>query len=210
MAKADVKTRKTYLKQLFDLNPTVDINNKFIQLAVDEKVLQIINSYFGLNSRLTYFSLDLVEPVGDSAPTMSQKWHRDPEDKIMCTMFLYLTDVGPENGPLHYVKNSQYGGRYGKIFPQKPPRGYYPPEGAVDKAVKLEDIKVFTCRAGTIAFFDTAGLHYGGYAKSGQRLSFSSRYISRAGYMDDRLRYPEGFKEKIKDLNPLEKYALDR
>ena len=210
MTKADVKTRKSYLKQLFDLNPVVDLNDRFVQLAVSDQVLQIVNAYFGLQARLTYYSLDLVEPVGDAPATMSQRWHRDPEDKLMCTVFLYLTNVGPENGPLHYVKNSQYNGHYGRIFPQKPPRGYYPPAGAVERAVRPEDIAVFTCRAGTLAFFDTAGLHRGGNAKSGQRLAFSARYISRAGYMDDRLRYPENFREQLALLPPLAQYALRR
>lgn len=200
--------RKEYFKQLFDLNPVVDLDNPFVKLALDNKILQIINSYFGVYSKFTYFGLDLVEPVGDAKPVSSQTWHRDPEDKRMCTMFLYLCDVDEQTGPLHYVAGSNYGNKYGRIFPQRPPRGYYPPEGAVEKAVNPENIKVLTCKAGSIVFCDTAGLHKGGYAKSKQRLAFSSRYISKAGFMDDRLRYPENFNEKLKSLAPVVQYSL--
>ena len=202
--------RKEYFKQLFDLNPAVDLENPFVKLALEDKILRIVNSYFGVYSKFTYFGLDLVEPVGDAKPVSSQTWHRDPEDKRMCTMFLYLCDVDEQTGPLHYVAGSNYGNKYGRIFPQKPPRGYYPPEGAVEDAVKPEDIKVLTCKVGSIVFCDTAGLHKGGYAKSKQRLAFSSRYISKAGFMHDRLVYPPDFKEKNRTLNPVAKYALNR
>ena len=73
-------------------------------------------------------------PEGSEAVS-SQRWHRDPEDRKLCKVFIYLNDVDENAGHFTYVKGSHYLGKWGKLFPQKPPKGFYPPSGAVENIV---------------------------------------------------------------------------
>jgi hypothetical protein len=126
-----------------------------------------------------YATLNITDPIGEDPPRDSMLWHRDPEDKRMCKMFIYLTDVDENSGPFIYVKQSTYGRKYGSYLPQRPPKGYYPVEGAVEKKVEGNDITVCTGKAGTVVFADTSGLHKGGYAKLNKRVMFTAGYCTR-------------------------------
>jgi len=182
------KTKKHYSHQLLDLVPSLDPQDPLVWWAINNRVLSIVNTYMGVFSRLNHISLDLTMPVGpDARPEESQRWHRDPEDKVMCKMFFYFTDVTEDAGPLWYVAGSHARGRYRNLFPQRPPRGVYPPQGAVEERVLTDDIRTLTGPRGMIIFCDTSGLHRGGYAKAHQRLAATCAYSSEAGFMLDRL-----------------------
>lgn len=106
------------------------------------------------------------------------------------------------------MPGSQFGGRYGHLFPQRPPSGIYPPAGAVEELVKEADIKYCTGRAGTVIFCDTSGLHKGGYATGAERIMFTDGFQSEAGPRPIRYNKPEGFADFYKNLNPIQKFAL--
>src|SRR3989344_7158762 len=78
----EVKTNKTFLKYLLDTNPELDINTILARLALDPRVLSIINAYHGMFSKFYYMTHNHTLPVGPNTPAeQSQRWHRDPEDK---------------------------------------------------------------------------------------------------------------------------------
>jgi hypothetical protein len=101
----------------------------------------------------------------------SQLWHRDPEEKKMIKVFIYLNDVNENNGPFFYVKGSQPSGKskISKFAPQYLPKGSYPDEATVKNTILLDQIVCAKGKAGTIIFCDTAGLHKGGFAVEGER-----------------------------------------
>jgi len=206
---AESKTKKLFLKHFWDVNAELDFNNPFVRIATDKRVVDIANSYMQMWTKLKYYTLLKTVPVFGEEAKQSQRWHRDPEEKRMCKMFIYLTDVNEESGPFIYIPKSVYGKKYGHLFPQRPPEGVYPKEGAVEKAIPKEAVKVFTGKAGTVLFCDTTGIHRGGYAKSKPRIMFTSFYAAPS-FNTEQIRYPipENLKEKVSKL-PLEvSYAL--
>lgn len=212
---AEVKSGKQFLRYLWDAVPEFDINNPFLKISLDKKVLDIINSYLAVWSKFYFFTLNITDPVAPGAkPIQSQRWHRDSEDKRIPKMFIYLNDVDEGAGPFTCVKESHYGGKWRRLFSQRPPHGSRAPFGKVEKIVPTKDIKVCTGRAGTIIFFDTSGLHKGGYATKEKRTMFTAVYASGASYKYTRhrgFRYPDNFSEHIKTA-PLcaeARYALE-
>jgi len=163
---AITKTNKLFLQQLWDVVPTLDLENPFIKLMLNRRVLDIVNDYVGSAAIYAYATLNVTLPVPEGAEAQqSQRWHRDPEDRKMCKVFIYLNDVDEGAGPFVYVPGSQRGGKYGTLFPQRPPRGVYPEAGEVEKKIPAEEMKPFTGKAGTVIFADTSGIHKGGCAQ---------------------------------------------
>ena len=200
---------KRFLRSLIGDVPTLDFENPFILFVLHKKILGVVNSYMGLFAKFVSFSLDLTMPVGaDAKPERSQLWHRDPEDKKMCKVFLYLSDVDETAGPFTYITESQYGGRWRRKFPPRFPRGYYPPAGAVEKTIPSQYFKVCTARAGTIIFCDTSGLHRGGYATQKTRTMFTAAFSSSASLRPIQFSFPQNL--HLPELDDAAAYALSR
>ena len=206
---AKIKKGKEFLLQLTELRPVLNFNDPLVQLALAPNVLNIVNAYLEIFAKFKTFSLNLTLTMPLNSPaTKSQRWHRDPEDKKMCKMFVYLSDVDENSGPFIYIPESHYGGKWRKVFPQRPPRGYYPPDGAVERVIPAEAIKKMTGRAGTILFGDPSGLHKGGYALGRERLMFTVTFASSASLLKTFYSLPDNFKEQAKKLTAAQKYAL--
>lgn len=184
-----------------------DIRNPFIRMNLDERVIRIAASYMGITPKLRGFSLRLTLPVPAGATEyFSQRWHRDPEDRKMVKMFIYMTDVlDDESGPFIYIKESQPGGVRGNLFPQHPPAATYPEPGTVERLVPRELMKVCLGRAGTIVFADTSGLHKGGYTTSAPRLMYTGTFYSLASLA----RHHLAVRDDVSALSPLARYALE-
>ena len=87
-AEAEVKNKKSFLKFLFDLIPVLDFQNPFLALALDEKILTIIAKYYGLAPKFRGLTLNITTPIPEqSMPIDSQRWHRDPEDKVVVNIY---------------------------------------------------------------------------------------------------------------------------
>lgn len=198
--------KKSFLKKYWDKFPVFDEKNPFVQFVLSKNVLDIVNSYMSMWTKLVYYDLALTIPVGESAPIQSQRWHRDPEEKRICKVFVYLNDIDEEAGPFTHVNGSQRGGKYGHLFPQKTPEGIYPDEKELLKKVDPTDIRLMTAPKGTVIFCDTSGLHRGGYAKTKERLMFSAFFSAptnteKSWYKID--------KEKIEKMTrPEQKFTL--
>ncbi|MDP3727811.1 MAG: hypothetical protein Q8R35_04230 [bacterium] len=206
------KYQKDFLVDLWGEGdpPPLDTENSFIRLALDEHILGIVGTYLGLCPRFLFSSLlsTLVRPPGMSEQ-YSQRWHRDPEDRKMAKMFLYLTDVEESGaGPFTYVKGSQRGGRFGHLFPQHPPVGSYPPPGAVERAVPPDAIQTCFGKTGTLIFCDTTGLHRGGYSTTKERIMFTASYVSNASTHP--ARYLRPAPSALAALRPLARYAISQ
>lgn len=179
--KAKVQSGKTFLNYLWDRVPVLDVTNPFVRLSLRDEVLDIVNSYLNMYSRFFALTLNITRVVsGGTPPSISQKWHRDPEDKRMLKLFIYLTDVDEVSGPFTYIPYTKYGLQWAEVFPQRPPIGFYPLDGAVETVLPPEAVKTCTGRAGTVIFCDTTGLHKGGYATEKERVMYTGGYFSSA------------------------------
>lgn len=199
--------KKGFLHPYWDERSEFDLSNPFFKISLRSEVLDIVNSYDRMFRRFNYLHLTETVPVGESAAVQSQRWHRDPGEKRMVKMFIYLNDVDSNAGPFTYVRKSQFGsGVYGNTFPQYLPSGIYPPEGAVEKVVNKHDIVEATGKAGSIIFCDTAGLHRGGHAKSKSRFMFTAFYPST--HWTEKTLFTIAPSVKEAPLSPAARYAL--
>lgn len=180
---AEVKKGKEYLRLLWETGGPLQLNHPFISFTLNQRIVEIVSVYLEQYPKFRHAFAAITMPVGeDTKAVKSQRWHRDFEDKKLCKVFLYLTDVDETAGPFNYVLESNFANRWGRIFPQRPPVGFYPADGAVEKAIPAEYHKVCTGRAGTIIFADTAGLHRGGYATQKERIMFTATFTSKAAF----------------------------
>jgi len=142
-------------------------------------VLEVVSSYLKMQPwfRELTFTYTLIT---NKPPTGSQRWHRDPDDKKMIKLFLYLNDVDKETGPFMYIKGTHYTGRWRKIFPQIRPVGRYPKDKEVEKIIPESDMLTCLGREGTLIFADTSGLHKGRYSLNKNRIMGIFRFTSYA------------------------------
>lgn len=203
----DVPHLKPFLKYLWDEIPVVSLSDPFHRLIIDERIINVVNSYVGMFTNFYHTMLNITIPAGtDSKAVLSQRWHRDLEDKKLCKIFLYLNDVDEKAGPFTYIPYSKYGTQWGHLFPQQPPKGAYPPRGELEKVIPYEAIVKMTGRAGTLIFCDTSGLHRGGYAFSKERIMLTAGYRTRASATDNQV-----IKDDIQlgNTSPGIRYAVD-
>ncbi len=155
-------------------------SNPFVQFYLEKKFLQIATAYLGYIPLLHTVEIRKTIPVGDAKPSASQKWHRDPEEKRILKIFLYLSDVDLGSGPFTYIvgSNPTSKGPWSRRFPQKLPHGVYPDANLVEKFTQPGDLLEATAPMGTIIFCDTAGLHRGGYATKNERIMATGFYSS--------------------------------
>lgn len=191
-------------------NEAIDLSNPFVRLSLDPQVLGIVNGYLKMCAKFFFYTLNITLPVpAGSSHIKSQQWHRDPEDIKLCKVFLYLSDVDERRGPFTYVRGSNRGGKwYGLFHPPLPMRAR-PRDQEVRRVVPPSDIKAFTGRAGTIIFCDTRGLHFGGYATSGERLMFTAEFSPKSAVNSIRYGYPDGFQKEISKLHRFAEYATN-
>lgn len=152
------------------LNTLLAGNNPLLQLALSDEVLSIAKSYF--NDNLKLFLANYWHTVISAKKTReaSQNWHRDPEDKRILKIFLYLNDIGEENGAFEYVKHSANGQVHDQVYPQSLFISNYvePQNNTIANTLKSNIVKANFPKY-TILFADTTGFHRGGFATSGER-----------------------------------------
>ncbi len=199
--------RKFFLVNLWDGPSVLDLSHPFLRFSLADPVLRIVGAYLGMVPKFRFWHLEATIPAGRVGPLGSQRWHRDPEDRKLVKVFLYLNDVDESAGPFTYLAASHASGRWRGLFPLAPPRGSLPMPPDEDQYIPREDVRAFSGRAGTIIFCDTTGLHRGGLARERPRLMYTSVYTSSASPWPIRYAYPPGFSSR--GLEPLAAFAVD-
>lgn len=173
---------KGYIVKLHESRPTLPAGDVWLRIGLDPALLETVNSYLGLWSKLNYVDAwyTIPSPVERQAQA-SQRWHRDPEDERLVKAFLYLSDVGAGAGPLEYVRGSHGRGRWAGLYPNPDPgTASYPPEGELEARIPAEDRVLATGPAGTLVFCDTYGFHRGGLATEQARVLATWAYVTPA------------------------------
>jgi hypothetical protein len=157
--------------------PRFSILAPWIRIAAGQPLVDIVNSYRGLLTRLYEVDEWFTVPYPQSGERLaSQQWHRDPEDVHVVKVFVYLTDVDEEAGPFEYVRGSAAGGRYEHLWPWADGHRYV--DGAdLEAAVDGGDRLTVTGPAGTMIVCDTGGFHRGGFARTRPRVLSTSTYL---------------------------------
>jgi hypothetical protein len=136
-------------------------------IALDYRLLGMAAAYFGcrpyLDSIQAWWSLS-----GNSEPEEAENYHRDNDSIRFLKFFLYLTDVGGDQGPHKFVRGSHREGRLLK-------RRRYS-DGEVEGVLGKERVMTITGNAGDAFMEDTWGLHKGQMPVNSFRLLVQFRY----------------------------------
>ncbi len=201
------QSKKYYLVELWKKPFHFDFANPFMSLAASERILTIVNHYLEMAAHLSYLNLWYTVPM-EKAANYSQRWHRDPDDRRLVKLFLYLNDVDENSGPFHYVSGSHDQGPHRNVLPSRPPYSTYPKEGEVEKLISKDDIRQCTGRAGTLIFCDTRGLHKGGHATKNPRILFNAVYLTEGAIPSEKRKINYILNQPNRTHNPLADYAL--
>ncbi len=205
-----VNHKKKFLVDYFEEIAELKMHNPFLQTALSPQILDVANSYMEMYSTLVFFTLQKTLP--SALPLRnSQNWHRDPQEKRIVKVFIYLNDVGEDAGPFVYVNQSapEYK-KYGHLFPQKIPAGSYPGTEAVVKEIPESEHRKMTGKAGTIVFCNTNGLHYGGVATKNPRIMSTFGYTSGTYRENKQYYYDASFEAELKSMIPQANHAIRR
>lgn len=156
-----------------------------LNLARNPAVLSAVSDFLGcaptISSMMVWHSLP--SPDQQSAPP--QCLHRDRDDFKFCKLFLYLTDVGPDNGPHTYFPLSHDWSTLKELLKT---RGYAVNElpslfmgngRQLDEAINTyfaNDLREFTGPAGSTFLVNTYGFHKGKVPTTGRRTLFQVTY----------------------------------
>ena len=149
----------------------------FWRIASDPFILSVVSEYFGCTpihvQTNSWFSFPTKVGAGNLSSN-AQEFHQDKEFMKFLKVFIYLNDVGSDNGPHVYVEGSHRDTLFSK--------GVHYSDRVSDNEIKnyydQERIKVVSGRIGTLVFGDTSCAHKGMQVNSGSRLILQLEYAS--------------------------------
>lgn len=160
--------RYDFLEQTLIDNPLVQ------QLMADRSVIAVAQNYLQAQPIVDVVAMWWNVASAKPDKQAAQFWHFDMDRIKWLKFFIYLTDVGPENGPHSFVEGSH---RTGGISESLLRKGY---SRLTDEEVcgnyPAERFVEFTAPRGTILAEDTRGLHKGKHVNSGDRLMLQLQF----------------------------------
>jgi hypothetical protein len=172
---------KDYLVRRYERGTEIGLDSPWLAACLSDTLVGLANAYLGMWSKLEYVDFWYSVPVpADSDRIMSQRWHRDFDDRHLLKAFLYLVDVNADTGPFEFVSGSARGGKLADFWPWHPLSKTYPSQEEFDQTVPAEDIKTFTASSGTLVLCNTSGFHRGGFATGKPRVLATATYCSPA------------------------------
>src|SRR6185312_5713333 len=98
---------KSFWVSLLDedlVNGAFATDHPFVRYALQPGVLRILGDFMHDLPQLSDVLLTLSQPSVDKPLSYSQLWHLDHDDKRVCKLFIYLTDVrDTKDGPLTFI-----------------------------------------------------------------------------------------------------------
>ena len=191
-------------------NRELDLSNPITKFYLSPEILYVAGKYLGYIPQLNELVIQKTTIAESKDAIQSQKWHRDPQEMRTFKVFLYLKDVNEHSGPFIYIKGSSptSKGKLSKLFPQIKPKGSYPEASVIEKLLAQEDLFTATGPSGSVIFCDTAGIHKGGFAKSGERIMATGFFPSFRYTAGRKFKLNDSTTEINNDLDPLAKKVL--
>lgn len=169
--------------QLFDRSAPQSIRHQFAaaelfqdpavqRLATDPYFFLIAQDYLGFNPVFDVLAMWWSAPTTDQQlqSRAAQQYHFDMDRLKFVKFFVYLTDVGPENGPHCYIRGSH----------KRKPAALLKDARLTDDEIRLHydqsDCLELTGTTGTMLAVDTRGLHKGKPLTEGDRLIFQIQF----------------------------------
>lgn len=156
-----------------DLLANSDIQN----LIADPSLLALAESYLGAAPKLDVLGMWWHTKFHDQPDSMAaQMYHFDLDRPRWLKIFIYLTDVGQENGPHSFIEGTHHIDSIPGKFMH---RGYarISDEEIHNEFGATREV-VFVAPRGSIIAEDTIGLHKGAVVKDGARLLLQLQFSS--------------------------------
>ncbi len=166
------------ISEIYRFDPVDLVNNKDIQgLIMDPVLINIARNYLGCEPIFDFpamwWSTTFLKEASEEA---AQLYHFDLDRIKWLKIFIYLSDVTPENGPHRLIKGSHIAGAKPRSLLN---RGYARiPDADIMKYHKPEDVVVVLGEAGSMFAEDTKCWHKGTPLKKGHRLVLEFEYTS--------------------------------
>lgn len=158
------------------------LDSPWLRLAASSRMLDIVNSYLGMWSKLSHADQWYSPPRGSEADRVgSMRWHRDYNDQHLVKVFVYLGDVDEGTGPFEYVPGSTRHGPYAGDWPWEPLSELYPSQAEFEQRIPGSAVRTLTGPKGSMIFCNTSGFHRGGYVTEKLRELWVFHYVSPAG-----------------------------
>lgn len=154
----------------YDVAPQDLLANKDVQdLLSDPSILGVAQAYLESPPIADVLSMWWhTAYANEPSAAAAQFYHFDMDRIKWLKFFIYLTDVGPDNGPHSFVARSH---RTGGIPADLLSKGYARlTDEDVGKHYRSEDVIEFVGARGTVLVEDTRGLHKGKHVTTGDRL----------------------------------------
>ncbi len=176
------------------LGRKLTLGDPIMDLYTSNAFIEIAKTYLN-DDRIRIRNVDgWIHPRTDFKKEIhSQRWHRDQEDFKLMKVFILLNDIGEDNGPTEFIKQTQYGGDLEDITYNMTWLDYYK-KPTLYKKLKNAYVKRFSRykfryqppkdnfvkaigSSGTVYFINSNGLHKGGFVKEGQRHLLHGAYL---------------------------------
>lgn len=139
------------------------------QLMADPSILAVAQAYLGCAPILDFVSMWWHTSWSDAPDAgAGQLFHFDMDRIKWLKFFIYLTDVGPENGPHTFVAGSHRTSGIPRAILEKGQTRIE--DDDVRRAYPADALVEFCAPRGTVIAEDTRGLHKGKHVRSGDRL----------------------------------------
>jgi hypothetical protein len=185
----DTPGYKSYLLTLFGRHLPLDPDDIVVRFALQPEILNMANSYFGMLTKLQYYNGWHTFPT-QAPPRESQLWHRDPEDRYVLKMFVYLTDVDEGAGPLTYAPGTHAQGTVktaveSRLVREGQVKAYRSDDAQMNAVVPRRQWITAIGPKGTVVLADTRGYHKGGLARERERILYTCMFASQASNHPD-------------------------
>jgi hypothetical protein len=154
----------------YDFSAQDVIDNPDVQgLMADRSIIAVAQSYLRCRPLIDVMSMWWHTGFSNRPDEeAAQYWHFDMDRIKWLKFFIYLTDVGPKNGPHSFVEGSH---KRNGLHPSLRVKGYTRlTDEEVARCYPKDKFVEFAAPRGTVIAEDTRGLHKGKHVTQGDRL----------------------------------------
>jgi hypothetical protein len=164
--------RKTYIQVASQ--EAILARPEILLWGLQERLLAIAENYIGLP--VAYRGVLARRDAADGQQVETRYWHCDGEDVRILKIIVYLSDVGPDDGPFCYVAKARAPKGALETFD-----GGRVSDAVLDENVAPDGRVACTGPAGTVLFADTCSLWHRGAVGTGRdRFTFFFSYNSQS------------------------------
>jgi hypothetical protein len=193
-------TKDGFLAKGFLPKAAYELDSPYMRFILGEDVIAAVSTYLGLVPVLKQVDVWYSVHAGE-APKSSQRWHLDSADTTQVKVWIHISDVGPDSGPLTVVDAStseRIADEIGYDFGE----GHRVPDERFEELAGAA-VTALEGPAGTVHFVDTSRcFHFGSRVEAGG----TPRRIFMAQYLTP---YAFRFKSDHVERAPFKKFASD-